>query len=272
MKEHVDLISSDLPLAKLFNRILFKVETIRVMSSPRIFDDLHGEMATEKMQNFYETILWEKWIQGVWKRLEDWAEVINGYFEEYNGSWEYYALSQRLDFIKQWGSDDVDDYNPDGSIKTEEITREQLKYHTVFKDLYFKECFDIVQDTKPNDLFSLVCSLGALSNMSVIDVLQDISSKQVPIFIADGQGGLRQASFVDKTEVKLNQTIEADNLGQQIYLIAQRMEMLTERIKSYADSERAFDDNKEMLNRLLRDVDTLMHLRLDEICNLEVEC
>lgn len=53
MKEHVDLISSDLPLAKLFNRILFKVETIRVMSSPRIFDDLHGEMATEKMQNFH---------------------------------------------------------------------------------------------------------------------------------------------------------------------------------------------------------------------------
>jgi len=68
MKEHVDLISSDLPLAKLFNRILFKVETIRVMISPRIFDDLHGEMATEKMQNFYETILWEKWILCVWKR------------------------------------------------------------------------------------------------------------------------------------------------------------------------------------------------------------
>lgn len=68
MKGHVDLISSDLPLAKLFNRILFKIETIRVMSSPRIFDDLRDEMTTEKMRNFYETILWEKWIQGVWKR------------------------------------------------------------------------------------------------------------------------------------------------------------------------------------------------------------
>lgn len=52
MKEHVDLISSDLPLPKLFNRILFKIETIRVMSLPRIFDDLRDEMATEKMQNF----------------------------------------------------------------------------------------------------------------------------------------------------------------------------------------------------------------------------
>lgn len=68
MKEHVDLIPSDLPLAKLFNWILFKVETIRVMSSPRIFDDLHGEMATKKMQIFYEAILWEKWILCVWKR------------------------------------------------------------------------------------------------------------------------------------------------------------------------------------------------------------
>lgn len=152
MKEHVDLISSDLPLAKLFNRILFKIETIRVMSSPRIFDDLHGEMATEKMRNFH------------------------------------------------------------------------------------------------------------------------ISGKQIPIYISDGQSGLRQASFVEKTERKLNDTIEADNLGQQIYLIAQRMKMLTDKIKSYTDSERAFDDNKEMLNRLLRNVDALIYLRLDEICNLEVEC
>ncbi len=38
----------------------------------------------------------------------------------------------------------------DDTIKTTCITHEQLKYHTVFRDLYH-DCVNIVQDTKPDD-------------------------------------------------------------------------------------------------------------------------
>ena len=46
-----------------------------------------------------------------------------------------------------------------------------------------------------------------------------------------------------------------------------RMETLTFKIKSNAEPECAFDDNNEMPNRLLREIDSLMHLLLDEICS-----
>ncbi len=268
MKENVEPIDSDLPLAKAFNRILSKIETIRIMSTPRVFDDSRGEMAAFKMQNFYESLLWEKWLHGVWKRLEEWPLVINDYFDEYDGSWKYYACSKRLDFIKEWGSDDEEDYNPDGSIKTEGITQEQLKYHTVFRDLYFDGGVDIVQDTTPNDLESLICSLGALSKFSIVDVLQDVSGKQVPTYVVDGCGGLRQANFADKAERRLNDTIEADDLGTLVYRIAQFMDLLMEKIKNIVKTDCAFSDNHKVLNALLHNVYALIHLRLDEFCEL----
>ena len=118
MKEFIEHIDSDLPLAKAFNRIISKISLLRIMSLPRTFSDATGEFALFNMQSYYETVLWEKWLHGVFKRLEEWTNIISKYFDEYSGSWEYYALSKRLDFINEYGSDDEEDYNPDGTIKT----------------------------------------------------------------------------------------------------------------------------------------------------------
>jgi len=63
-----------------------------------------------------------------------------------------------------------------------------------------------------------------------------------------------------RQEKEASDTIEADNLGPLVYLTPQRMETLTYKIISNAESECAFDDNNEMSNRLLREIDSLMHL------------
>lgn len=63
-----------------------------------------------------------------------------------------------------------------------------------------------------------------------------------------------------RQEKVASDTIEADNLGPLVYLTPQRMETLTYKIISNAESECAFDDNNEMSNRLLREIDSLMHL------------
>lgn len=79
MKEYIEPIESDLPLAKAFNRILLKLSLLRTMSLPRTFSDATGEWAAFKMQSYYETVLWEKWLHGVFERLEEWANIINEY-------------------------------------------------------------------------------------------------------------------------------------------------------------------------------------------------
>ena len=105
MKELIEPIQSDTPLAKAFNRVMAKMQLLRIMSLPRVFKDSKDEMAAFRMQNYYETVLWEKWLHGVLGRLEEWSKTISAYFDEFNGSWEYYALSKRLDFIREFGSD-----------------------------------------------------------------------------------------------------------------------------------------------------------------------
>ena len=261
MKEFIESIESDLPLAKAFNRIISRISLLRIMSLPRVFSDATGELAVFKMQSYYETVLWEKWLHGLFKRLEEWTNIINEYFDEYSGSWEYYALSKRLDYINEYGSDDEEDYNPDGTVKTHGITREQLKYHTVFSNLY-SDFVDIVQDTKPEDLYSLISALKANSQISIIDILQKASGRKAESYVLDESENLRPTTFADKVEMKISGMAEADDLNNLVYLIAQKMEALTEKIESIYKSDRIYQDNHDLLKAVLNDVLAILYLKI----------
>lgn len=263
MKELIEPIQSDTPLAKVFNRVMAKIQLLRIMSLPRVFKDSKDEMAAFRMQNYYETILWEKWLHDVLGRLEEWSKAINAYFDEFNGSWEYYALSKRLDFIREYGSDEEEDYNPDGSIKTQSITHEQLKYHTLFCDLYH-DSVDIVQETEPPDLYPLMSALNANSCMSIIDVLQQLACKGIRSYIVDKNGNIRPATEDDRTQMKISELAEAIDLGQLVFAVAQLMETLTSEIESIYKSDRTFEDNHDILNAMLCDITAIIHLKLDE--------
>lgn len=263
MKELIEPIKSEVPLAKAFNRIVAKIQTLRIMSIPRIFMDSTDEMAASRMQIYYETVLWEKWLHGVFERLENWARTIHSFFNEFDGSCEFYALSKRLDYIREFGSDEVEDYNPDGSVKTQGITREQLKYHTLFSDLYH-DCVDIVQDTKPPDLYSLMSSLNANSCMSIVDILQQVSGKEIRSIIVDKNGNMRPLTDEDKIRMRITDLSESIDLGQLVYVVAQMMESLTSEIESVYKSDRAFEDNHDLLNEILRDVTLILQLQLGE--------
>lgn len=263
MKEFMEPIHSELPLAKAFNRIISELNLLRIMSNPRVFTDSTDEMAAFRMQNYFLTILWEKWLHGVFNRLVEWANTISRYFDEFDGSWEYYALSQRIEFIKEFGSDDEDAYNPNDSFKTNGITHEQLRYHTVFNDLYH-DCVDIVQDTKPDDLLLMITTLEAKSRLSLIDVLQRATGQQVTSYILDKEGCCRPMTFAEKELVKVNGMVKAMDLGHLVYTIAQLMESLTKEVEAIAKSDEAFNDNRDILNALLKDASSILNLQLEK--------
>lgn len=261
MKEYLEPIKSELPLAKAFNRVISKIGLLRIMSFPRKFSDLTGEFAAFNMLSFYETVLWEQWLHGVFKRLEEWENTINEYFDEYQGSWECYALAKRLVFLSEYGSEDDEDYNTDGTIKTQGITSEQLRYYTVFNDLYH-DCVDIVQDTKPDDLNSLISALDANSQISIIDILQQSTGTKIESYISDKNGNFRPTTFVDKVEIKVSEMAEAYDLGKLVYKIAQIMESMTKEIESICKSDKAFLDNRELLNTFLCKVSKVLQLKI----------
>lgn len=261
MKEYLEPIKSELPLAKAFNRVISKIGTLRIMSYPRKFGDLTGEFAAFNMLSFYETVLWEQWLHGVFERLEEWENTINVYFDEYQGSWKYYALSKRLDFLDEYSSEDDEDYNPDGTIKTQGITHEQLKYFTVFNDLYH-DCVDIVQDTKPDDLYSLISALDTNSQISIIDILQQSTDTIIDSYIKDESGNLRPSTFVDRVQIKVSEMAEAYDLGKLVYKVAEAIESMTKEIEYIYKSDKAFQDNRELLNTFLCKVSKVLQLKI----------
>jgi hypothetical protein len=262
MEHIIKHIESDLHLAIVFNKVISKITTLWIMTRPRIFDDTKGEEAAFKMMTYYHISLWENWLHEVVKRLQEWSATIDEYFNEFNGSWEYYALSKRLEFIDEFGTDDEEDYNLDGSIKTIGITREQLKFHTVFYDLY-QDCVDIVQDTKPKDLFPLVNAIEANSRVSIIDILQKVSGEEVTAYTMGDDGHLRPVTFADRELHKVSEMVEAHDYGQTIMIGAMLMEQLTNGIETVAKSETAFGDNHDLLRTIKSDAESILSLNFE---------
>lgn len=263
MSELIQPIDNKSPLAKFFNKIISKIQTLRIISLPRTFEDVKGNEASFKMMTYYQTALWEEWMHGVVKRLEEWDAVIDEYFDEFDGSWEYYALSKRLESINKCGSDDEENFNPDGSIKTKGIMKEQLYFFTIFLHLYH-DCVDIVQDSRPSDLKLLIEAVGVKSRFSVIDVLSKVEGKQIPSYIIDKDGTLRQTTFAEREMRKALGMVEAHDDGQLIYLIASIMEQLTTELETIAKSDAIYSDQNDLLYAIQNDIDALLNLQFEE--------
>ena len=254
-------IDSQQPLAKAFNKVISKVSTLRIMTAPRIFADAKGEEASFKMVYYYQTMLWEKWMHEVVARLNEWVNIIDEYFDEFEGNWRYYALAKRLDFLKEYGSDEDDDYNEDGTFKTEGVTDEQLRYHTVFRDLYH-DCVDIVQDCCADDLLPLIEAIDTNSRFSIIDVLQDMAGKKIPSYVMGDDGHLRETTFADRELLKARKLVEAQDYGQLVYAVADIMARLTAELDQMAHSDAAFDDQHALLYAIQSDAYALLDLKL----------
>lgn len=262
MEHMIQHIEGEQPLAIVFNKVISKITTLRIMTRPRIFDDIKGENAAFKMMSYYQILLWEKWLHEVVQRLQEWTTTIDEYFDEFNGSWVYYALSKRLDFLNEFGGDD-DDYNADGSIKTTDITHEQLRYHTIFSDLYH-DCVDIVQDTIPTDLYSLINAIETNSRVSIIDILQKVSGKEIMAYTMGDDGNLRPVTFTDRELHKVSEMVEAHDYGQVIYATALLMEQLTKGIETVAKSETVFSNNHDLLRAIQSDAEAILSLNFED--------
>ena len=268
MEHMIQHIEGEQPLAIVFNKVISKITTLRIMTRPRIFDDIKGENAAFKMMSYYQILLWEKWLHEVVRRLQEWTATIDEYFNEFNGSWEYYALFKRLEFIDEFGTDDDEDYDSDGSIKTTGITHEQLKYHTIFSDLYH-ECVDIVQDTKTTDLYPLINAIEANSRVSIIDILQKVSDKEVTAYTIGDDGHLRPVTFADKELHKVSEMVEAHDYGQIINIVALLMEQLTKGIETVSKSETVFGDNHDLLRAIQSDAESILSLNFEGTRNFK---
>lgn len=230
-------IESDEPLALLFNNVLDKALVLRFCSSPIKTDGLHDD---DVCRAFYQTCVWEIYCHQSFKRLHEWIEEIDKYEKEFNFSWKYYATAERIRIIKEYGSDDDDDWDDDGNITTE-VPEDKLANYSVIQNLYHEDFVDVVQDVKPEDFAGLYAALS----ISFRNGLKEVFGKELPMY-KNVNGEMVEISFAERAMMDAEESLEKDNIIEAFSFVVDIIRYIVETIQSLDKKK----DNKEELEEI----------------------
>lgn len=246
-------------LAVYFNKIIGELETVRIFSSPRTFEDTKKENK-DYSAIFYQTVLWELWFHGVVERLNEWNEILNEYFSEYEGKWKFYACSKRIESINEYGGEESD-YNEDGSIRTLNLTEDDLRHHTALGEMVQDDWRDIVQETTCADLQYMISCLKTHASFSLSDAFKECFGKEIATYKQDENGNMVPMSFADKAMDKAVEQYTADGMAIGITLVCEFIQRIIRDIRAMDK----FSDNRDKLIQIHKDVRNILDFNLDEV-------
>ena len=250
-------------LAVYFNKIIGELETVRIFSSPRTFEDAKNENK-DCSAIFYQTVLWELWFHGVVERLNEWNEMLNEYFSEYEGKWKFYACSKRIESINEYGGEESD-YNEDGSIRTLNLTKDDLRHHTALGEMVQDDWRDIVQETTCADLQYMISCLKTHASFSLSDAFKECFGKEIATYKQDENGNMVPMSFADKAMDKAVEQYTADGMAIGITLVCEFIQRIIRDIRAMDK----FSDNRDKLIQIHKDVRNILDFNLDEVSYVE---
>ena len=250
-------------LAVYFNKIIGELETVRIFSSPRTFEDTKKENK-DYSAIFYQTVLWELWFHGVVERLNEWNEILNEYFSEYEGKWKFYACSKRIESINEYGGEESD-YNEDGSIRTLNLTKDDLRHHTALGEMVQDDWRDIVQETNCADLQYMITCLKAHASFSLPDAFKEFFGKEITTYKQDENGNMVPMNFADKAMDKAVEQYTADGMAIGITLVCEFIQRIIRDIRAMDK----FSDNRDKLIQMHKDVRNILDFNLDKVSYVE---
>ena len=232
-------IDKDCNLARFFNHIMDRLGSMRMLCTPDSFrrDESIADFADEKFCDFCR---YEQWMHATVERLLDWSDTIDEYFTEYQGSWKYYAASQRLSALREL---DDDGYLMPGNDDGDELKDSDYKDFTILSDLFDDGWKDIVQDTVPDDIKGLCADIVADSRINFLDGLKQTFGDAVQPFRQTEDGTMRPIS---REEYELNFVagqVDADDDATRMMAVAAGIHGILHVFRTC----RYNDDNTELL-------------------------
>ena len=220
------------------------------MSCPHTF---YPGKQHEMAMLFYNVCLCELYFHRVISKLAEWKTLSQEYQTEFNSSWKYYASSRRLKLIEEYGGDD-EDYNDDGSIKTE-VGEEALASYSILHDLVH-EGSDIVIDTVLFDLSTIISMIQTDAKFDVIEALSSVSGADIPTYREDADGNIVKQTWVDNALVKAEKEDRADIMVNMLSGLVASIQYIVCKVK---DMDAACD-NKEFFPWLDESIDKILDL------------
>lgn len=198
-------------LAALFNRVMEETLFLRITCAPKSFQEMK-EHEEHIVPHFYEMCLCEMWMHRVIDMLREWDKLLEEYFTEFSGSWKFYALSRKIDSIKEYGSADDEDYNEDGSVKNS-FPDEKLIPYSIIKELIPGDCKDIVIDSDANDLMVIPNSIMIASQIHVDEIIERVFGEGLTMYKTNEKGDMVPITTIEKSLGKINREANGEELA-----------------------------------------------------------
>ena len=248
------------PLERFLDKIKHRMTMQKIMSTPRTFEDLRMGHTTEMAEAYYVIKLCDDWVNEIPVRVNLWINVIDEYFGEFQGQWKYYAIAKRLDSIKEYGPGDRD-LDENGEIRKDNLTNYDLKYHTVFNDLYFYELRDILQDFIMEDIAHIQRVVMFDTVVDFKKMFRDVTGKDVDSYNVDSETGeLRKSEFGEYELHKAVDSVDAEDESDVLYMLACIINDMMCKLRK--KEEDVFDNHTEFLQQMREDCVNIINMQL----------
>lgn len=245
-------------LGLLFNEVFDALEPSRSVSAPDTSSVNGWKDQKKQAVTFYDMCLLEIYLHNIIETLSEWKTVSTRYNDEFHGSWKYYAVSRRLEGIRESGGED-DDYNEDGSIKTD-VSDEKLIEDTVLTELAHPHWKSIFLSTEPSDCLKYCYMIIQAGNYSFKDAIVEKTGKTFKTYrLEDGQ--MIENDWMDDALHKVEKQLAHDKVALLLWSALIALRNLVNEIQKLPQTE----DHKEFFQSLPQRIQNILDLKIQGV-------
>jgi hypothetical protein len=248
------------PLERLFDKVFVRMQCMRMMVAPDVFGSESDEAYPNRTKIFYTCCLTELYFTAIVKNLGRWRDTAVEYNTEFCGKWKYYALSKRLDFLKEWGHCDLtqNDYHPDGTVITQ-VADEKLLSYTIVDYLTNNAWKDIFLQTEPEDLLPVFLAIQHADGLSIAEIIRKTGHKIKTYRRQDGE--MTENTREDEERMEVENRLSGRELAEMLLSIVVAVRELIDSVKRLSRTE----DHTEFFRQLPAAVDAIFECRVKRI-------
>lgn len=256
--ERMGRAEGDSKLAAFINEGMKTFDIIRLMTMPNEIGSVTymDVKEMEKASLFYQTCAWDQWLTRITDKLEYWIEKIDTYMTEFEGKWKYFAVTDRLEVIKEYGGED-DDYDCEGKIITV-VSDEKLEPYSILSYLYQDDRTDIVLQTEPKHLEGMISVMIKYEQNSITKNFKKIFGQELSMYKQDENGNMVRMSAEEIAMFDVERQYDAAERAFILHIIARAIQDCISKIKVLKYNE----DNVEELSVIRSMAQDLLDMNL----------
>lgn len=253
-------LEGNAPLVVFFNQVMKELDAMRVMLAPartfsRNYKSVPYGYPSSTAFAFYEFCLLEEYFKSVIDHLAKWSSYAEQYNGEFAGRWRYYAASDRLESINEYGGED-DDYDDDGNVLLD-VTDSKLKSYSLVNQM--RDYNDIFLTSKPSDWLLIYNALHVQSEMSIFKIFEHMGT---PIHSHRMENGeMVQNTWADERLHEAVTQSNCDMLAAVLFSVATAVSLLAKRVNKLKPNS----DNKKFFSGLPGQIDDILNLRIPQL-------